>query len=304
MIQTPVKNPSEMQSFSEKALEVQKTLQNSLTDSLRKEVEMKSKWQASPGEIFVNSTSKHNVLMNKNASAIHCNIPSKLNFLTMTDVDDQSLSTKNSELGPISVRPQNLSLQLSGPNVCLSTEFPSCLSPIKPCASEKDDESTLLELSPEKKIFGEDPSTKKLLEFIQKLEKDAVNDVTLAERMSQLSFMLKNNSINSGAKSDSEEACVDKQIESTIHQKNVLKTEAVKDNQTPFLPVKNPKKSKNNNPKATTNKATSLKKSDSLPYSKNNKMKPSSKTAQPSTFQRSVHVSITILLLVHTSFTL
>ena len=64
--------------FSERALQVQRTLQSSLTMSLKKEAEMKSKWQASPGEIL------HQGL---HMSHHQATVPGKLNFLTLPEDD-------------------------------------------------------------------------------------------------------------------------------------------------------------------------------------------------------------------------
>ena len=109
----------------------------------------------------------------------------------------------------------------SGPSIGFSEKFPSSLSPIKPFPEDNDDKSSLMDISQSSKVLGEDPSTKKLLDFIRKLEKGPVTDVTLAERMNQLSFLLKNSSMNAGAKSDAEEPAARQQTEAqSINKKD------------------------------------------------------------------------------------
>ena len=203
-------------SFSEKALQVQRTLQSSLTLSLRKEAEIKNKWQASPGEVFsINRLSKASSVsaLPTSDTTSFSTVPRKIDFSALdmseekTEKDRIEKSSKFSNV----VTPS----QLKGPNVCLSDQFPSGLSPIKPHADELTDKSSLLELSQDSNVLNEDPSTKKLLEFIQKLEKGPVTDVTLAERMNQLSFLLKNSSMNSGFKSETEDIAGHKLLAST-----------------------------------------------------------------------------------------
>lgn len=287
---TPVKNPSAVHSFSERALEVQKALQSSLTDSLRKEVEIKSKWQASPGEVFLNSSTKTKLFPEKHSHFTMSAVPTKLDFVAMSKSENQALPQSNNEKSDQSVRPNELLIKSLGPNVCLSEQFPSSLSPIKSYTSGKDSDSTLLELSPEKKVLDDEQSTKKLLDFIQSLDKETANDITLAERMNQLSFMLKNSSINYGSKSDSEDTLFHKQGKVNELQMHKPASVETKENAV-FKFAASKENSKNQSTfKAASGKAPTFKKSDSLPHFKKSKVKSNFSSSQVQPNQRSVHV--------------
>ena len=228
--------------FSEKALEVQRTLQSSLTMSLRKEAEMKPKLQTPVSENLQETKTKTGREVTKSTSGV-------LNFSNSIASDEVNLSSfcspnkiavQNGELAKPSIP-----LTLSGPNICLSNQFPSSLSPIKPYPNDDSDKS-LMELSEFGKGFDDDPNTKKLMNFIQNLEKGTVTDGTLAERMSQLSFLLKNSSLNCGTKSDIEEVGVSDQLASTQNDKsdeksfpNITAKLTEKDRRIPSKPQEN-----------------------------------------------------------------
>ena len=204
--------------FSEKALEVQRTLQSSLTMSLRKEAEMKPKLHSPTSEILLQTMPKPNRENAKSTSRI-------LNFSDDAVHHEANLSTLSSS-EKTSLQESELAKPIfnshfnNGPNICLSTQFPSSLSPIKPYSNDSENnEKSLLELSQLGKGFEDDPNTKKLMEFIQKLEKGELSNGTLAERMNQLSFLLKNSSLNCGSTSDTEEIELSLHLASTLRSK-------------------------------------------------------------------------------------
>jgi len=277
--------------FSEKALEVQRTLQSSLTLSLRKEAEMKPKLHTSGSEILCESKPKENGETVKSVSRV-------LNFSQNSVADNENVCSLSSPDKRVA-RDSALTMpmfhsELNGPNICLSTQFPSTLSPIRKLVpnNTESNEKSLLELSQLSKGFDEDPNTKKLMEFIQKLEKGAISDGTLAERMNQLSFMLKNSSLNCGSASDTEEVKNPIQLAATQHN-NIQETNSKDLSKKPpskFLERNQMVPTKHQKGKSVTSKKVER---SNKPVS-NQQIKPKAKTTSSMTQApqpKSVHVS-------------
>uniref|UniRef100_H2YQE7 Uncharacterized protein n=1 Tax=Ciona savignyi TaxID=51511 RepID=H2YQE7_CIOSA len=168
--QSPDKLPSSY--FTTSVHEVQKKLRDSLASSLRREAEMKSSWFESPGEVRVTSeVEKHNG---------HSS-PMKLDTPIKVHVDDTA-TTLQSKLQLLSPS------EHVGPNICLSSQFPSGISPIKTGGGENLKSPFSENTNPQS---NEDINTQQLLTFIKHLEKGPKSDQTVASQLSQLSVLLK-----------------------------------------------------------------------------------------------------------------
>nr|CAB3232459.1 centrobin-like [Phallusia mammillata] len=206
--QSPTKNPASQ--FTSSIHQVQKRLQDSLASSLRKEVQMKSSWQASPGEIlkgkgdFLGHTPEKNSDVPFYTSAL-----SKQPFLTIPSVEIKS--STNSVLSAQEPRSK------LGPNVCPSSEFPSNISPIKQETSLSSEKANDCEKSMEQaELTLNDAHTKKLLDFMKKLEKGSEIQRNSAEQLAELTALLK-----TGPSTPTEKSCGKNQEKTSDLKQNV-----------------------------------------------------------------------------------
>ncbi|CAK8698269.1 unnamed protein product [Clavelina lepadiformis] len=204
-------SPSE-KTPSESASQLQKLLHDSLASSLRKEAELKSKWPASPGEIRLASsiknhsktetavTSKPGNVGPISGAAVYTSLLNKNNLLTVPSnslhsEDKQALNENNRKSSHFTTPKKST----KGPNICLANQFPSGLSPIKHCPERNSKKHLTVRTSVEDiQLASDDPNTKKLLAFINQLEKGSDNDKSVADQLAQLSILLKNSSAEVG----------------------------------------------------------------------------------------------------------
>jgi len=166
---------------------------------------MKSSWQSSPGEI------KPSQLLSF-----------KLTRREITDMTDSSSPSKECETKevlsmPKLVLPPNDSGQhqedflrygpgtSDGPNICPASEFQASLSPIK-CPDGVQHSPTKESFTDPVKDIGssvlDDSHTRKLLTFMQQLERSRKSNQTTAQQLHELSALLKNSSGNVGRSDD------------------------------------------------------------------------------------------------------
>ncbi|XP_078486615.1 uncharacterized protein LOC100184844 isoform X2 [Ciona intestinalis] len=187
--QSPIKLPTSY--FSTSIQDVQKRLRDSLASSLRREAEMKSSWHASPGEVKV--TQEVQVSEDENQSSpLHQNhLDNSQNPPIKISVNVPSSSSSRQKFSAPNAQ------QHSGPNICLSSKFPSGISPIK--STNHDKMQSSLNGSSNSQT-NEDPNTEKLLAFIKQLEKGPKSDKSVASHLSQLSILLKKSTNEQTAK--------------------------------------------------------------------------------------------------------
>nr|XP_018667952.1 centrobin-like isoform X2 [Ciona intestinalis] len=187
--QSPIKLPTSY--FSTSIQDVQKRLRDSLASSLRKEAEMKNSWHASPGEVKVTHEVQISEDKNQSPSLHQSHLDNSQNPPIKISVNVPSSSSSRQKFSALNAQ------QHSGPNICLSSKFPSGISPIKSTDHNKM-QSSLNESSNSR--TNEDPNTEKLLAFIKQLEKGPKSDKSVASHLSQLSILLKKSTNEQTAK--------------------------------------------------------------------------------------------------------